>query len=233
MRSVILLAVFSVFWTTPLWADFNAEVLAQPRLPQSTIELRSGEPDRLSAVPDYVCYVQNLQTLILQENNVAKLETCLSNLGPSLRTLQIVNNPINALGDLPLTFPGLETLLLEGVPLGKGINVSGSDAIRRVQIDRCEIGSASLNINMNPNLQSLTISSCNLTDTAVRGPQFLGGLSGLEFLSLRNNQLTAIPTGLPFLLNLRTLDLSGNAFTDQQKALIRGIFANREVVINF
>ena len=232
-RTILLTGTVLTLGALAQAETLNSQLLSQPRIRVDSISVESGSPNRLTSLPDYICFIQDLRALKIGENQMPQLADCSNQLGKSLQLLQIENNPIDNLGILQNRFPALTTLILEGVPLSDGLTLAYSANINQIQVDNCNLGTGPINIHSNPNLESLTLADCGLDNTAVRSPGFLGGLSGLTFLSLRGNGLSEIPTGLPFLLSLRTLDLTGNAFTDQQKAAIRALFSNRDVTIAF
>ncbi|KAJ0601740.1 putative protein kinase RLK-Pelle-LRR-XI-1 family [Helianthus annuus] len=99
----------------------------------------------------------------------------------------------------------------EGITCNKAGSVTGIYLVGHYLGDGTGLGS--LNLSSFPNLVSLVIGRCGVEGSI---PEQIGLLSNLNFLSLRENQLTAnLPISLTNLTHLKYLDIFSNQFTGQ------------------
>ena len=214
--------------------SLESQLLAGSRRSVEKVIVETDEPTMLTNVPLWVCYVRDLEHLVIKENQINQLPDCLKNHAGTLRILEIEKNEIDNLGPLSTILPNLEMLELTDVRLNDGFTFAYSPTIEFLTIDGAEFAATSpLNIHNNPRLETLKIEN-SVVQGLDRNIGFLGNLPNLTTLSLRGNNLTLEPAGLAFLPKLRTLDAGGNNFSAITRDRITStLLASPTVVVSF
>jgi Leucine-rich repeat (LRR) protein len=138
---------------------------------------------KLTGIPPNVFRFEQLQTLLVQNNQIIRLSSAIGNLSK----LEILNLSKNKLKTLPEDIGKLSYL-------------------RILDISRNQLTALPENMGDLQRLDSLNLSNNSLTNL----PTSLGNLSNLISLTLQDNKLMALPTEITFLTHLTHLDLSDN-----------------------
>ncbi len=140
----------------------------------------------LTAVPDTLCRLANLQQLTLGNNQITTIPRSLSQL-TKLQRLFLNNNQITAIPDSFAHLTNLQMLSL------------GNNQITAIPDCLAQLA----------DLQSLLLHNNQITAI----PDSLAHLTDLQRLFLNNNQITAVPDSLAKLANLQELFLNNNQIT--------------------
>jgi Leucine-rich repeat (LRR) protein len=156
----------------------------------------------LSALPESIGNLQNLEWLRLYNNNLSSLPESFGN----LQHLQGLDLSYNNLSSLPESFGNLQHL--QGLVLYNNNLSSLPESIGNLQ-----------------NLQRLYLYNNNLSSL----PESIGNLQNLKVLDLDNNNLSSLPESFGNLQNLQRLDLSGNTIPTNAIKRLKAILPNCKV----
>ena len=171
--------------------------------------------NRLTALPESLGQLTQLKTLDLGGNRLTALPESLGQL-TQLQTVELDSNQLTTLPDWLGHLNQLQTLDLGGNRLTALPESLG----QLTQLQKLYLGSTQLTtlpdwLGQLTQLQKLYLDNTQLTTL----PESLGQLTELQTLDLRNNQLTALPQSLGHLTQLQTLDLEGNQLTALPESL--------------
>jgi internalin A len=177
--------------TIPQWAQQRIDEARDKGLTE--LDLSGwGQDEKLTAVPDTIAQLTNLQSLVLSNNELTTIPAAIAQL-TNLQSLGLSNNELTAVPDALAHLTNLQWLDLSGNQL-----TAVPDALTRLT-----------------NLQWLNLSRNQLTAV----PNTLAQLTSLQLANLSYNQLTAIPATLAHLTDLQWLNLSRNQFAIVPSAL--------------
>ena len=190
--------------------------------------------NHLTALPPMQHGWDELRTLRAGENKIAELPDGFTGLG-SLRTVDFTSNELRMLDPAIARMDGLQTFILSSNPLRerKWLTMSAADIKRDLRaklepedqvvdgaeddLDGTGIQDQTAHVNgtktwtLKPN-GLLDLSSQGLDDTVDDALADFLRANDVKDIHLHHNKLTAIPPALRFAPNLRSLDLSHNAF---------------------
>ena len=181
--------------------------------------------DWLPSVPSAIRNMKYLLTLDLSANRIKYIETKYFSRLESLRRLELKGNPIQTVGLVFLSLPGLRELsltidrrLIRDVADLYGIIGEFNMAVIKILVTKLTledfpIGSANF-LRHFSHLESLRLSRCSLEDKAIqtKGKSILrASKDGLQYVDLSDNRLSSFPRRLLYQTGrLVHLDLSSN-----------------------
>jgi internalin A len=160
----------------------------------------------LTALPDWLGQLTNLQSLDLSRNKLADLPEWLGQL-TNLQSLNLGHNNFTALPGWMGQLTNLQSLDLSG----NHLKLSPDWLTKFISRQSFSV------LQKLTNLQSLSLNNANLT----RVPEELSQLTNLQSLDLSSNKLTTLPAWLGRLHNLQSLNLSYNDLTNSLEAFSR------------
>ncbi len=185
----------------PLWRVEEAKRSGASRLDLSGLGL--------TAIPDTLSYLTNLQALDLSGNQIAVIPDSLSCL-TNLQSLFLSDNLITSIPDSLSRLTDLQWLSLSGNQVtAVPDSLSRLANLQELDLSGNQITVIPDSLSRLANLQELDLSGNQITVI----PDSLSRLADLQRLYLPGNQITAIPDSLSRLANLQELDLSGNQIT--------------------
>jgi internalin A len=163
----------------------------------------------LTAIPDSIAQLVNLQQLYLSGNQITAIPDSIAHL-VNLQELYLGGNQITAIPDSIAQLVNLQQLHLGGNQI-----TAIPDSIAQL-VNLQQLGLDSNQITLIPdsiaqlvNLQLLHVGSNQIAAI----PDFIAQLVNLQLLHVGSNQITAIPDSIAQLVNLQELYLGGNQIT--------------------
>lgn len=171
-----------------------------------TIFIKGEEEKMLNQLPESVCQMKKLKTLISYRNDITTLPECIKN----LKNLEELDFNLNALVSIPKEIDNLTKLKvvkmnenqLESIPAEFGKLTK----LEELYLEGNKIATLPDEFGNLSSLKKLEL-SYNLIGSI---PTAIGKLSNLEHLFLNNNKVYRIPSSITKLRNLKLLDLSDN-----------------------
>nr|CAG4635370.1 EOG090X03R5 [Artemia franciscana] len=184
------------------------------------------EKNQLSTLPESIGNLQNLQELYLNENKLTIIPESIGN-QQNLKSLILA---INQITTIPESIGSLQNL--EWLDLAINNLTSLPESIGNLQnlewlmLSNNQLASLPKSIGNLKELESLDLANNQLTFL----PESIGSLKRLGGLELRNNQLTTLPESIKNLKeSLGSISLSGNNFSEEEKAKIEGWLPNTTI----
>ncbi len=175
----------------------------------------SGNP--LNSLPESIDKLQNLDVLLLIGNNLSSLPESISNL-KNLEELCLYYNNLSSLPESIGNLQNLERLSVENNKLTSLPESFGNlTKVRTLYLDSNQLTSLPESFGNLQNLNELYLQNNQLRNL----PESFGNLQSLKWLYLNDNQLTSLPETYKDLKeNLEYLNLSGNNFSEEEKAKV-------------
>lgn len=162
------------------------------------------ERNQIDHLPESIINMTNLVNLKVNENRIKSLPKNFSNLS-KLNSLNINDNEIVNLPDDIFSMESLEEILAYGNPIES--------------LPECKT-------------KNVKLFWVACSDGKIKSiPKSIYMLEQLEYLNLKNNQITTIPDELGQLKNLKTLILTGNPISAEEKERIMKLLPNTEIRI--
>jgi len=175
---------------------------------------------KLTAIPDSLTRLANLQQLTLGENQITAIPESLAQLA-NLRELNLFRNQITTIPDSLAQLVNLQILFLTNNRITAiPDSLAQLSNLRELYLGVNQITAIPDSLAQLANLRELKLFSNQISAI----PDSLAQLANLQVLYLANNQITAIPDSLAQLAKLQELDLDINPLPDEiRAALKRGI----------
>jgi Leucine-rich repeat (LRR) protein len=159
----------------------------------------------LDSVPDSICDQVEAHTLLVANNRLTALPSCLARL-TNLRTLDAGHNRIVHVPELPEI---TDFLYLHDNGI-RSISFKSLGRLRYLNLGDNPLDPLTDEIALMESLEELRLENSGLTSL----PDAIGRLAHLTELALRNNKLATLPESMRELGRLTHLDLRGNRFTE-------------------
>ena len=158
----------------------------------------------LTSVPEIICNLQNLTFLYLANNQLSSLPESIDKLG-KLYSLNLSSNDFNSVPEI----------------------ISNLENLKELTITNNQLTTLPQSFGNLQNLRNLDFGNNEFTSM----PEIISNLQNLAILYLNNNQLTTLPESIKNLKdNLIFLNISGNNFSEEEKAKVEGWLPNTGIV---
>ena len=176
----------------------------------TTLSLRGNS---LTNLPSAISALKNLRTLRLDDNELTRLPVAISELtelkGLSLEGNQFTDIPSELLQLRNLEYLGIGLVNLSAVPPGLPEMLN----LRRLRLSS-DWRSGPLSVDVQPLTKMRFLKDLGLSGIGLKSlPDGFSEFTDLEFLSLRDNQLTTVPDWISRFTSLDLLDLANNNLT--------------------
>lgn len=183
------------------------------------LELLDLRANNLPIIDPRIGQLVQLRTLDLSDNHLQELPAETGKL-KYLEELRAANNQLATWPTLLLNYPFLRKLDLSGNQLTEIGRITNLKRLREWDLSHNQLTTLPRSFQSLKSLKVLDLSNNQLNVV----PLSICNLKNLEELDLRNNHLKELPAAMSGIRSLKILHLDGNAFTEEEKDVIRKRF---------
>ncbi|MHA1342053.1 MAG: leucine-rich repeat domain-containing protein [Promethearchaeota archaeon] len=174
--------------------DLTEKDLEYPLKKLKYIEILNLASNKLSSIPEKVCYMKNLKKLDLFNNRISTIPKCIK----SLKSLEYLNLGFNKISFIDEFFPSLKYI--------KYLNLSGNE-LKKLPNNFGELDS----------IVYLNLGKNKLTNL----PNSIGNIHYLKYLNISYNKLTNLPKTITNLINIKELNFAMNDIKNLNSKIIK------------